>query len=199
MTKLKVHGIRTIAVGKQNRLIELHDVLYVPNIADTIYSIIEHSHQPEFLVVIKNGATTVGFTTFILLENTNKEISLDVDLPFKEQNSQPYYTNPPNYFKNTTVCLIHEKSDIPTRSTNDSDAYDLHNVEQVSIKPGETKKINSGLNIHLHQGSFRFVSIQSSIASNHGIMVPTSTIYRDYTIKISAVLQNQSTTTFFVK
>ena len=114
---------------KYKKMIELHDVLYVPDIADTLYSIIEHSRQPDWSFVIENGATTVGFPTFTLLKKTNKEITLDADLPFKDRNSQPDYTNIPNDFKNTTVRLIHDKSDIPTRSTKDSAAYDLHSVE----------------------------------------------------------------------
>ena len=99
VTKLKIHGIGTIAVEIQNKLIELHYVLYVPHIAYTLYSIIEHSRQPGCSFFIENGATTVGFPTFTLLENTHKEITLDAYLPFKEQHSQPDYTNLPNDFK----------------------------------------------------------------------------------------------------
>ena len=45
-TKLKVHEIGTIA-GEIHFLIELHDVLYVPEISDTLYSIIKHGRQPD--------------------------------------------------------------------------------------------------------------------------------------------------------
>ena len=77
-------------------LIELHNVLYVPEIYDTLYSIIENGSQPDCSFMIENGATIVGFPTFTLPEKTNKEITLDADLPFKEQHSQPEYTNLPN-------------------------------------------------------------------------------------------------------
>ena len=43
VTKLKVHGVVTITVEIQNKIIELHDVLYVPDISNNLYSIIEHS------------------------------------------------------------------------------------------------------------------------------------------------------------
>ena len=91
VTKLMMHGIRTIAVEIHDRLIELHDVLYVLDIFETLYSIIEHNHQPDFLFVIKNRANTVGFSTFTLMEKTSKEIYLDVDLPFKDRHSDPDY------------------------------------------------------------------------------------------------------------
>ena len=61
---------------KYKKLIDLHDVLYLPDISDTLYSIIEHSHQPNFLFVIENVATTVGFPTLTILAKTNKEITL---------------------------------------------------------------------------------------------------------------------------
>ena len=179
--------------------IALQNFLYVTNIPDTLKYIINHSCQPDCLFVIDNVATTVRYTTFILLVKDNKGITLDADLPFKERHSQPDHTNLPNDFKNTTVRLIHDKSSIPTRSTEYYDAYDLHSLEQVSIKPGETKKINTGVNIHLPQDSFGFVTSQSSIATRHELMVPTGTIYHDYTRKISVVLHNQSKTTFSIK
>ena len=74
-------------------LIELHDVLYVPDISNTLSSIIEHGCQPDCLFVVKNGANTVGFPIFTLLTKTNKEITLDADIPFKDRHSHPYYTN----------------------------------------------------------------------------------------------------------
>ena len=149
--------------------------------------------------MIDNGATRVGFPTFTLLTKTNKEITLDSDLPFKDQYSQPDYTNLPNDFNNTNVRLIHEKADIPTISTEDSATYDLHSVEQVSIKPVDTNKINTSVNVHFPQTSFGFVTSRSSMSTNHRIMVPIGTLYRDYTRQISIVLHNQSKTTFSIK
>ena len=149
--------------------------------------------------MIKNGDTTVGFPTFIILVNTNKEITLDADIPFKDQNSQPDYTTLPNDLKKTTVHLIHDKSATPTISTKECDAYDLQSVEQVSITPSKRKKINTGVNVHLTQGSFGFVTSRSSMVTNHGIMVPTGTIDNDYTKQISVVLHNQSKITFYIK
>ena len=96
----------------RKKLIELHDFLYVPDIADTLYFIIEHGHQPDCSFVINNGATTVGFPTFTLLTKTNKDINLYFDLPFKYQHSHPDYTNLLNDFNNTTVILIHDKGNL---------------------------------------------------------------------------------------
>ena len=122
-------------------MIELHDVLYVLDIAYTLYSVVEHGRQPDWLFVIENGATTLGFPIFTLLGKTNKDITLYSDLSFKDRHSQSEYTNLPNDFKNTTVRLIHDKAAIPSRSTKDYAAYDLHSIEQVSIKHDETKKL----------------------------------------------------------
>ena len=84
--------------------------------------------------MINNGATTVGFPTFTLQAKINKEITLDSGLPFKYRHSHPDYNNLRNDFNNTTVSLIHDKSATPTRSAEESAAYNLHRVEQVSIK-----------------------------------------------------------------
>ena len=72
VTKLKVHGILTIAVEIQNKLIELHNVLYFPDVYDTLYSVIEHGCLPDCSFVINNGAIKVGFPKFTLLAKTNK-------------------------------------------------------------------------------------------------------------------------------
>ena len=108
--------------------IELHNFLYVLDISNTFYSIINHGRQPDWLFVIKNGAITVGFPTFTLLANTNKKITLDADLSFKDQQSHPDYTNLLNDFSKTNVSLIHDKSATPKRSTKDSAAYNIHRV-----------------------------------------------------------------------
>ena len=199
VTKLRVHGIGTITVGIQNKLIELHDVLYFPDTSDTLCYIIEHSCQTDLSFLIKNGATTVRFPTLTLLANTHKEIILDDYLPSKDQHSQPDYTNLPNYFKNITVRLIHDKAATSTRSTDDSASYNIHNVEQVSIKIDETNKISTGVYVHFSQGSFVFLASRSSMATKQGIMVPTGTIYCDYTGKISVLFHNQSKTTLSIK
>ena len=72
MTKLKVHGIGTITVKIENKIIELYDILYVPDIADTLHSIIYPGRQIYCLFVTENGDTTVVFTTFTLLAKTHK-------------------------------------------------------------------------------------------------------------------------------
>ena len=126
-------------------------------------------------------------------------MTLYADLPSKDRHSQPDYTNLPNEFKNTTVRLIHDKADIPTISTKVSAAYYLHSVEQVSIKPDETKKINTVVNVHFHQGSFGFVTSQSSMVTKYVIMFPISTIDSYYTGKIYVILDNQRKTTLSIK
>ena len=119
---------------KYKKIIELHDVLYFPDISDTLFSIIENGHQPYCSFVIKNGDTTVWFPTFTVLAKTNKEITLDADLPFKDRHSHPDYINLLNDFNITTVSLIHYKSAIYTISTEDSVTYNLHCIEQASRK-----------------------------------------------------------------
>ena len=61
------------------------------------------------------------------------------------------------------------------------------------------QKINIGVNAHFPQDSFGFVTSRRSMATNHGIMVPTVTIDRDYTGQISFVLHNQNRITFSIK
>ena len=119
---------------ENTKKIELHDVLYVPDIAGILYSITKHGSQPYCSFMINNVATIVGFPIFTLLAKINKEITLDSDRPFKDRHSHPDYTNLLNEFNNNTVRLIHDKSDIPKISNKDSTVYNLHRVEYASIK-----------------------------------------------------------------
>ena len=66
ITKLKLHGIGIIALGIQIK-IELHDVLYVPDISNILYSVIKQGCRTDCSFVVKNGATTLEFPTFTLL------------------------------------------------------------------------------------------------------------------------------------
>ena len=70
-TILKLHGFETLQ-WKFKNLIELHNILYVPDISNTLDFIIDHGPQPDCSFLINNGATAVGFPTFTLLAKNNK-------------------------------------------------------------------------------------------------------------------------------
>ena len=116
----------------------------------------------------------------------------DTDLQGRVRNKLPQ-DGPPQLMQQQP------KAATPTKSTEDSAEYELHGVEQVSIKPGETNKIITGVNVHVPQGSFGFITDRSIMATKYDIIVPTDTIYCYYTGKFSVVLHNQSKTNFYIK
>eukprot|EP00957_Ditylum_brightwellii_P084437 6421004-Ditylum_brightwellii.AAC.1 len=60
-TRLKVKGFGTIQMWMKNEVFRLKNVLYVPELDDTLFSMILHGTHPNCFFVIKEGKVTLGF------------------------------------------------------------------------------------------------------------------------------------------
>jgi dUTP pyrophosphatase len=75
----------------------------------------------------------------------------------------------------------------------DEDAgMDLHSVESVTLSPGDTKLVATGLSIELPPGYEAQIRPRSGLALKHGITLPNSpaTIDPGYRGEIKVILQN---------
>lgn len=62
----------------------------------------------------------------------------------------------------------------PTKADSNSNGFDLYSTEVVSIKPGETKMVNTGISIELPNNVLAFVTPRSGLAAKYGISVTNS-------------------------
>jgi len=77
---------------------------------------------------------------------------------------------------------------------------DLHAVEQVSLEPGDTKLVSTGLAIELPPGYEAQIRPRSGLALKHSITLPNSpaTIDPGYRGELRVILHNLGRNTFVV-
>ena len=105
--------------------------------------------------------------------------------------------------KKLSVMRIKPAARLPERKTADSIGYDISACldSEISIAPGETCKVGSGLAIALEPGHAAFIYARSGLGINKGV-IPANcvgVIDPDYRGEVIVGLKNTSTIPFTVK
>ena len=101
------------------------------------------------------------------------------------------------------ITRVKPKALLPERKTDGSVGYDISACldTEITVKPGETHKIGSGLAIALEQGYAAFLYARSGLGINNGI-IPANcvgVIDSDYRGEIIVGLKNTSDKPYAVK
>lgn len=70
---------------------------------------------------------------------------------------------------------LYNNYDLPKRSTEKSAGYDIKSLENVSIKPGESKKIKTGIKASMYSDEVLYLYIRSSLGFKYDISLSNST------------------------
>lgn len=100
------------------------------------------------------------------------------------------------------IKLLNPSAKLPTRSTGGSVGYDICACipEPVTVSPGETRLIGSGIAIALDQGYAAFLYARSGLGVKHGI-VPANgvgVIDSDYRGEIMIGIKNTSNSDYVI-
>lgn len=97
---------------------------------------------------------------------------------------------------NLKIKKLDERAIIPTYGTADSAGADLYAIldDNLEIKPGETKMINTGLSMAIPKGYVGLIYARSSLGTKKGLAPANKVgvIDADYRGEIKVVLYNQS-------
>ncbi|OPG66178.1 deoxyuridine 5'-triphosphate nucleotidohydrolase [Helicobacter pylori] len=99
------------------------------------------------------------------------------------------------------IQKIHPNALIPEYQTEGSSGFDLHAVEEVTIKPHGVGLVRIGICLSLEVGYELQVRTRSGLALNHQVMVLNSpgTVDNDYRGEIKVILANLSDKDFKVQ
>ena len=64
---------------------------------------------------------------------------------------------------------IYEEYSLPKRSTKNSAGYDFFAIDDIIIKPGETKKIPTGLKVYMNQDEMLMLIVRSSAGFKYNV------------------------------
>lgn len=99
------------------------------------------------------------------------------------------------------IQKIHPNALIPKYQTEGSSGFDLHAVEEVTIKPHSVGLVEIGICLSLEVGYELQVRTRSGLALNHQVVVLNSpgTVDNDYRGEIKVILANLSDKDFKVQ
>ncbi|MBO8137275.1 MAG: dUTP diphosphatase [Desulfotomaculum sp.] len=118
---------------------------------------------------------------------------MEVKIP-REEALYPFRHCDKFVFKNSFVKVkkLHSSAKIPKRATPDSAGFDLHCIENFTIKPGEHKTIKTGLAFELPPGYVMLIYARSGNAKKYGITLSNAVgvIDSDYRGEVCVLLHN---------
>lgn len=69
---------------------------------------------------------------------------------------------------------LYDKIELPKRSTSNSAGYDIRSIENVIIKPGESKAIKTGLKVSMNSDEVLYIYDRSSLGFKYDICLSNS-------------------------
>ena len=90
-TKLQVSGQGTIKINIETFVIELHNVLLVPDLEDTLFSITEHIQSPNCSLRAEKNKYTLFYPTFNIIARLDNEVHLQIS-PCTDINRTPDFS-----------------------------------------------------------------------------------------------------------
>lgn len=92
------------------------------------------------------------------------------------------------------IKRLDEKAVIPKRGSASAAGYDIYSIEEVSLPPGETKLIKTGLSMEIPENYFGGVFARSGLAVKEGIRPANcvAVIDSDYRGELMVPLHNDS-------
>ncbi|KXN70115.1 dUTP pyrophosphatase, partial [Conidiobolus coronatus NRRL 28638] len=88
------------------------------------------------------------------------------------------------------VSKISDKATLPVRANNTDAGLDLAITDEVTLNPGQTKLLNTGLAIALPKGTAGKIVTRSSLALNKSIDIKAGLIDEGYTGEIKILVHN---------
>ena len=92
------------------------------------------------------------------------------------------------------IKFLDSKAILPTRGSAEAAGYDLYSIDTISIAPGETKLVHTGLAIEIPQNFWAGIYARSGLATKKGLRPANcvGVIDSDYRGEIMVALHNDS-------
>lgn len=97
---------------------------------------------------------------------------------------------------NVSIQKLHPDAILPQYGSADAAGADLCSIEELTIAPGETKLVHTGLAMAIPQGFGGFIFARSGLATKRGLAPANKVgvIDADYRGEVMVALYNQSST-----
>eukprot|EP00558_Chaetoceros_sp_UNC1202_P009040 CAMPEP_0197232302 /NCGR_PEP_ID=MMETSP1429-20130617/152_1 /TAXON_ID=49237 /ORGANISM="Chaetoceros sp., Strain UNC1202" /LENGTH=1842 /DNA_ID=CAMNT_0042690279 /DNA_START=1 /DNA_END=5529 /DNA_ORIENTATION=- len=218
-TTLNIAGVGTIDIEIGGKRVHLDNVLYVPSLKDTLFSIKEHTKHKGCGFHAEERAI-LTFPTFTVDVECNDEYTVDISHPtttskiqFRSEdfvrmsakrtsniNLAPHHLkdyippDSPHIQQYTTAVKIKKllpSIPTPTRATMGSIGYDIASTQNVTVKAGTQACIGTGIKMEIPEGTYGRIAPRSGLAAKHRISIEAGVIDNDYRGEIKVLFNNQ--------
>jgi len=203
-TKSNIKGIGTVAFKLGRNTHVLQNVIYVPSLSTSLFSVKHHCSQQGCTFHVENNQATLAFPTFTHTVPIQDEIYMTVN-PIKvtlcKHETLPQPITPPK--PNTKSILKYKLSSIfatkPSQSTPNSAGFDIYASEAVTIQPKQRSLIKTNLHLAIPVGCYGRIAPRSGLSLNHSIDLGAGVIDNDYRGEVRPLLLNNGTSPYMVQ
>jgi len=190
----KIEGLGNVQLKINNHYYELKDVLYVPDLSDSLFSVKKHQETPGHYAHFEKNELTLAFPTFLYTNAIETE-------PILKATAHPNMVQPTN--KNKSKLIIGFKrltpyAKIPTKSTTGSAGLDLFSSQDYKLMPGERHKLKTDISVQLPPGTYGHIAPRSGISMSHSIDIVAGVIDNDYRGELFPCITNNGLKPFHI-
>src|SRR5436305_10103050 len=104
------------------------------------------------------------------------------------------------FYKETLqVFCTSETAILPQRQSPGAAGYDLYSPKDILIPVGKQVKINMKIKVIFPNGCYGQITTRSSLATKHGLYIPTGVIDQDYCGEIYVVIGNNGSEDYCIQ
>ena len=221
----KIKGIGTITFQLDKQVVTLHNVLYVPSLSHSLFSIKQHCLQQGNYFHTEEGLATLAFSTFIHTVPIKEEIYMDAELikqniftnrvsvptntelqpllsTTEGSNEEPKKISITSQKPSKTSLLTVSYSKLspdarpPAKGTPYSAGFDLFANEETQLLPGQRKLISTGIALEIPTNLYGRIAARSSLTIKADLDIGAGVIDSDYRGEIFPCLINNSSKIF---
>ena len=221
-TTAPIKGIGSMEFWIDKHMYRLHNVIYVPQLSHSLFSIKEHCKWKGCYFHAENNVATIAFPKFITSIKIKEEIYLQVKPIIHEQilrHSPPHEKQifalaktvqqilqeplKPKIEKTVSnqllkFQLLNSNGQQPTRGSPDSAGLDLYASQSVTLPPRTRAKIPTELAMEIPRGCYGRIAPRSGLSIENGIDIGAGVIDPDYRGEVTPVLINNGTEPFLI-
>ena len=220
-TTQPICGVGTIEFTTSlGHTIRLHNVVYVPGLNVSLYSINQHMKYEGCYEHSEYNSCRLAFPSFILPVDNNDELEFKVQPSTKSPSIKPDFdeATAPIYTAEKPKSLFFDRPDHdsllevtisssqrtksisfpPKRATQTSIGYDLFAPSNTSVDPNTRKAIPLGLNMSIPPGLYGRIAPRYNLSTHDNIDIAGGVIDPDYNKEIRVVIVNSSQKRFTI-
>jgi len=219
VTTAPIKGSGSIEFKIKDNMFRLNNVLYVPALSSSLFSIKQHCQYKGCYFHSENNIATLAFPSFTTTFPIKDELYLhttpiiheqihkmspsneQLNFPINCKQVTPHTISDSKPSPSTAILkykILYQDGKPPIRATPSSAGLDIHSSVDIILPPKTRAKIPTGIAVEIPNGCYGRVAPRSGLTLQ-GIDIGAGVIDPDYRGEVTPVLLNNSSAPFTIK